>query len=112
MARIVQDGYNENARAAVEAVQEDLAHRAMELGVDVILENGFWSKSERDEYRARAKARGFDAKVHFLNVPLDELWRRLEARNANLPPDTFKITRAQLEGWWKIFQPPGADELK
>jgi hypothetical protein len=50
--------------------------------------------------------------VHFLNVPLDELWRRLDARNAALPPKTFKVTREQLDGWWKIFQPPTPDELK
>lgn len=111
MARIVGDGHDEAARASVEAVQEDLAHRAMELGIDVILENGFWSKAERDGYRARAIARGFAATVHFLDVPLEELWRRLEQRNASLPPNTFRVTKEQLESWWKSFEAPSAAEL-
>lgn len=111
MARIVGDGHDEAARASVEAVQEDLAHRAMELGLDVILENGFWSKSERDGYRARAKAQGFGAKVHFLNVPVEELWRRLEQRNASLPPNTFRVTKEQLESWCRMFQAPTPEEL-
>jgi predicted kinase len=111
MARIVGDGHNEEKRIAVEAVQEDLAHRAMELGLDVILENGFWSKAERNEFRARARAQGFDTQVHFLDVPLEELWRRLEQRNASLPPNTFQVTKEQLESWWKMFEAPSTEEL-
>lgn len=41
MARIVGDGFDETKRAAVEAVQWDVAARALALGVDVVLENGF-----------------------------------------------------------------------
>jgi predicted kinase len=111
MARIVGDGHNEAARAAVEAVQEDLAHRAMDLGLDVILENGFWSKEERNAYRQRAASNGNAVKVHFLDVPLEELWRRVEERNASMPPDTFHITRQQLESWWNVFERPTAAEL-
>jgi hypothetical protein len=111
MARIVGDGHDEAARAAVEAVQEDLAHRAMELGLDVILENGFWSKAERDGFRQRAATQGNAVKIHFLDVPLEELSRRLDARNASLPPNTFRVTRQQLESWWKIFDRPTAEDL-
>ena len=56
MARIVGDGYDEAKRAAVEAVQWEIAARALRLGVDVILENGFWSSSECDDFRARPSA--------------------------------------------------------
>ncbi len=65
MARIVGDGYDESKRAAVEAVQWEIAARALSLSVDVILENGFWSRSERDDFRARAAALGADTRAAF-----------------------------------------------
>ena len=69
---------------------------ALSLGVDVILENGFWSRSERDDFRARATALGAGTKVHFLDVPRSELLRRLALRNAAVPADTFHITGSTL----------------
>src|SRR5208283_2667954 len=77
MARIVGDGSDEAKRAAVEAVQWEIAARAINLGIDVILENGFWSRSERDDFRSRAAALGAKTQVHFLDVSRDELLRRL-----------------------------------
>ncbi len=112
MARIVGDGYDEPKRASVEAVQWEIAARALSLGVDVILENGFWSRSERDDYRARAAALGAVTRLHFLDVPRDELLRRLALRNAAAPPDTFRINEAQLDLWSRSFEPPTPDELE
>jgi len=112
MARIIGDGYDEAKRAAVEAVQWEIAARALSLGVDVILENGFWSRRERDDFRARAAALGAETRLHFLDVPRDELLRRLALRNATAPPDTFRVDAAQLDSWSRWFEPPTPDELE
>jgi predicted kinase len=48
--------YDEAARAKVEALQWKLAQRLLSAGVSVILENGFWSKSERDLERSTIAA--------------------------------------------------------
>ncbi|MGP0076420.1 MAG: AAA family ATPase [Bryobacteraceae bacterium] len=111
MARMVGDGYDEAKRAAVESVQWDIAARVLSLGVDVILENGFWSRSERNDFRARATALGARTQVHFLDVPRDELLRRLALRNAALPADAFHVTGEQLDLWSSQFEPPAPDEL-
>lgn len=99
MYRIVGDGYDQARRDAVEAVQREIAARALSLGVNVILENGFWSRSERDSYRARATAIGVQTKLHYLDVPLEELKRRLAKRNVALPPDTFHVSEDDLVKW-------------
>jgi len=112
MARIVGDGSDEAKRAAVEAEQWEIAARAINLGIDVILENGFWSRSERDDFRSRAAALGAKTRVHFLDVSRDELLRRLALRNTALPPDTFRVSDAQLETWSRCFEPPTPDELE
>jgi len=98
-------------RDPVESLQWDLAKRALILGIDVILENGFWSRKERDRYRTQAEAIGAHVQIKYLDVSRDELWARLSRRNADLPPGTFAVTREQLELWWTWFEPPTVDEL-
>jgi predicted kinase len=99
-------------RGPVEAVQWSVAERALALGVDVVLDFGFWSRVEREEFRARAEDLGVGSEVHFLDVPREVLSARLAARNADLPPHTFHVTEAQLELWWNLFEPPSTDELQ
>lgn len=111
MARIVGDGYDEVKRDAVEAVQWEIAARALILGVDVILENGFWTREERNNFREKASTLSASSKLHFLDVPRNELLRRLSLRNISLPPDTFTVTETQLNLWWNAFEPPTQDEL-
>lgn len=47
-----------------------------------------------------------------LDVPLEELWRRLDARNQALPPGTFPIARADLHEWADVIERPGPAELE
>jgi predicted kinase len=99
-------------RDPVEAVQWEVAERALRLGINVILDFGFWSRVEREEFRARAAALGARSELHFLDVPRAALSARLAARNAESPPDTFHVTEAQLDAWWEVFEPPTEDELR
>ncbi len=88
-----------------------VAARALTLGMNVILDYGCWAKQERDLFRSHSAELGVRFELHVLDVPLDELWRRLEARNLDLPPDTFPITRAELQEWAGWYGVPDADEL-
>jgi predicted kinase len=108
----VKDGGDAAKRELVKRVQWGTVERVLRLGVDVVLDWGFWGRSERDEARARAAELGVRAELRFLDVPRDELWRRLMARNAALPPDTYRVTEALLDECWSMFQPPTADELE
>lgn len=112
MSRILEDGYDDGKRAVVESIQWEIAQRVLHLGVDVILENGFWSRKERDEFKAKAKELGADAKLYYLDVSKDELWKRLENRNAALPPHTFQVKESDLDEWIKSFEAPTAEELE
>ncbi|HEV7902593.1 MAG TPA: ATP-binding protein [Pyrinomonadaceae bacterium] len=99
-------------RDPVETVQWAVAERALGLGVNVILDFGFWSRSERENFRARAAALGARSEVHFLDATRPVLLARLAARNADLPAYTFPVTETQLDMWWNLFEPPTEDELK
>lgn len=98
-------------RDPVEIVQWAVAARSLSLGMSVILDFGFWSRVEREGFRERAAGLGARSRVHGLILPKEELWGRLDLRNANLLPHTFHITREQLDSWWALFEPPSPDEL-
>ena len=97
MARVVGDGYDADRRRAVQQLQLELADRVLRLGRDVVLEFGFFRRAERDEARTLASKAGAEAQLIFLDPPFEELVGRVEARNRDLPPDTFSVTREHLE---------------
>ena len=77
----------------------------------VIFEKGLWLRSERDEKRREARKLGVDIELHYFDVPIDELVRRLEKRNSAGNPNAFPISRPEIEEYFRIFEPPGEAEL-
>jgi predicted kinase len=104
------DGHDGVLRDRIEKLQLDLALRALALGIDVVLDNGFWPRAERDMYRARAASVGAAAKLYFLDVPRDELKRRLVLRNQNPPPGSFVVNPDDVDTWWPLLERPTPDE--
>jgi predicted kinase len=97
-------------RDAVEALQFDLTEKMLARDLDIILENGFWSRKERLMLRDKMAGLGAKTELIFLDVPRDILWGRLASRNRNLPPATFHVTAHELDEWMGMFEPPGPDE--
>ncbi|WP_026304506.1 AAA family ATPase [Kaistia granuli] len=101
-----------NARhATVEALLWETAARVLTLGVDVILDFGFWSRSERDEFRAKASDLGAGFRIHYGDASQEVLLERIRARNAELPPGTFHIPENRFVEWMRLFEPPSPDEF-
>lgn len=97
-------------RDPVEAVQWQVAQRALSLGCSVILDWGFWSKDERAKYRKQAEDLGAQVKVVSLDMDIDELWSRISKR-VESSKGTLHITREELEKWSNRFEPPRKEEL-
>lgn len=96
----------------IEAMLWEVASRALVLGTHVILDFGFWAREEREDFRSRARQLGASSEVHFLDVPEDELLRRLAQRNAEHSPTAFYIPEAMMKPWIAFFQKPTPDELE
>jgi predicted kinase len=105
------DYYDEPKRVLLEAQLWRLAQELLHLGQTVILEHGFWAREERDELRIAARALGVPVELHHLEVPVDELWRRLDLRNGQALPGTAPISEEDLRRWAEQFEPPDAAEL-
>ena len=104
------DYYDEPGRKRLEARLWLLAQELLTLGQSVVMENGFWAREERDELRLAGRTLGATVELHFLEAPLDELWRRLALRNAEPMPGAVLIIRADLERWAAQFDAPDVGE--
>jgi predicted kinase len=101
-------------RSTGEKIEQELwrlAQEILSLGLSVILDFGLWARVERDEMRTVARGLGVGVELHYLEVPTDELWRRIDVRNSAPPWDNEPISRADLDKWLAIFQAPDPSEL-
>jgi predicted kinase len=83
----------------------------MELGIDVVLDFGFWTREGRDATRAKISGLGAHARLYRLACPEDEAWQRIEKRNSNLQ-GSFLIDRNAFDGFKKRFEPLDPDEAR
>ena len=91
------------------AVMEPVWARCLTLGLDVVLDLGFWSRDLRDATRDRVEACGATAKVYDVRCADDVAWQRVEKRNSapagslRMARNTFDVLRAKVD-------PLGPDE--
>jgi predicted kinase len=111
MAQLGIDLWDEATRDRIERLFWALAQDLLRHEVSVILDSGFWLRSDRDEKRAGARALEVRVELRYLPTPTDELVRRLEVRNAQGGRGTASISRADIEGWLPLFQVPDDEEL-
>jgi predicted kinase len=104
------DYYDEQRRVQLENRLWRLGQELLTLGQSVILENGFWARKERDELRLGARSLGVTVELHYLDAPVEELWRRLEFRNDETRPGAVPIKREDLQKWALQFEAPDEAE--
>jgi predicted kinase len=92
-------------------LMEPLWLRALALGVDVVLDFGFWRRGDRDDVRAKVEAVGAAVLLYDLACDGAEAWRRVERRNTDLG-GALLITRDTFELLCERVEPLGADEAR
>jgi predicted kinase len=106
------DPEHDARHSLIETMLWKVASRVLELGTNVILDFGFWARDEREDFRSRAKQLGASSEVHFLDVPEDEILRRLAVRNSQPQQGAFHIPEEMMKPWIAFFQRPTPDELE
>jgi predicted kinase len=106
------DLFDVHSRVRLEKVFWRHAQDLLRLGQSVVLESGFWLRSDRDEKRLGARALGAAVELHHLDAPLDELGRRLALRHAAGAPGSVLITGEMLAEYSPLFQAPTAEEIE
>jgi predicted kinase len=88
---------------------EEVWPRCLELGVDVVLDFGCWTRRERDAWRAKITTVGAEARLYRVTCSEEEAWRRIERRNTDLQGSLY-IARNTFEILKHHFEPLGSDE--
>ena len=111
MADLGLDLFDEAARSKLQDRLYELCKELLAHGQDVILEDGLWSRQERDGKLADARRLSARIEMHYFDVSLNELWRRIQQRNETIGHGTIVLTRKHLEEYWPMFQPMDEMEL-
>ena len=69
----------------------DYTASLVELGIDVILDFGFWSRASRDQARAKVSAMGAECKLYWLSCPISLMKTRVRERRGQVPTDSLLI---------------------
>lgn len=94
--------FQDYARRVFQAM-EGVWPRCLELGTNIILDFGLWSRSERMHIRALILRHGGEAVLYRLACPDDVAWTRIAQRNTRLSgslyisPETYQALRARFE---------------
>lgn len=99
------------ASDVIEGRLVDVALRALELGVDVVLDFGLWGRDERTCLRHAAREVG--AVALLVHLPLDpaEQRRRVDERQRLAPGTTWPMSDVELASWAAQFEVPTPGEL-
>ena len=105
------DLWDASMRDRIEKFQLTLALDLLRGGQSVVIEWGVWTRAERDALRDTAQALGAPVELHHVTAPLDELWRRIAARDLEGKWGARSIRRDELEEWAAGYEEPTAEEL-
>ena len=96
-------------KGSVSRVMEGVWTRCLDLGMNVVLDSGLWSREERDQTRALVARHGGEAVIYRLNCAEDIARKRIEQRNQALAGSLY-IARNTFEVLKPRFEPLGQDE--
>jgi predicted kinase len=85
--------------------------RALELGVDVVLDFGLWARDERSALRRAAADVGAAVEMRYVELGPAEQRRRLDRRQAEEPHTTWPMSDEELATWAAGFDVPTPGEL-
>jgi predicted kinase len=105
---------HENPPAAQDVIEGRLIQiglRALELGINVVIDYGLWSRDERSALRQAAADRGAAVELRYFELDAAEQARRLDQRQADVPHVTWPMSHAELAEWAARIDVPTPGEL-
>ncbi len=88
----------------------DIAFKILKAGKDVILDEGFWVKSQRDDIKKKILEVGAKPILYYVECPVEKMRERVVNRSKNPPIDSFEIRGEMFDTYLKYWEPPTAEE--
>jgi predicted kinase len=105
----VKDNYAEYDSRICE-IATNIAFEFVARGVDVIIDEGFWSKEQRAEMVKRVESAGAKPVVYYVESPVELMRARTLIRSKNPTKDSFEISEEMFDGYLKYWQAPDESE--
>lgn len=88
-----------------------VAERLAELGTPSVFDCGLTNSTERAIFADWAEGHGFSYRLHFVDVPVDIRWTRVERRNRERAGTfQFHVDRGMFDFIEALWEPPNAAE--
>lgn len=88
----------------------DVAIYCLKAGNDIIIDEGFWVRSQRDEIRQKIENVGGKVQFYYVKNTHETMKQRVSKRNQKPTTDAFVISQEMYVGFKKYFEEPSADE--
>ncbi len=98
-------------------IKNHLFAKSLEIianGIDVVLDWGFWTKTERDFAKDFYKSHGIECELHYIEIS-DDTWKyRLNKRNNEILENKTKAYYLEYNRAWEfasMFEKPEPNEI-
>lgn len=90
-----------------------VADQLVALGVPAVFDCGLTNRQERAIFADWARDKGYLVRLHFVDVPTETRWARVEKRNAEQAETfQFEVTRAMFDFIESLWEAPTEAEMQ
>jgi len=103
--------YKVRERPILDQIAVEL-YELLAAGHDAVMDHGFWTAKERDEWRRIGEQAGAAVTLIYLSAPHEVLWERIKERNQQTydDPNAMYFSEDDLRRHASRFEAPGPDE--
>ena len=88
----------------------EIALKCATRGVDIIIDDGFWFRKQRDDVIKLIKGIGATIKGYYLRSPKEVLEKRTLERSQRVSDNSFRIDKEMFAKYFLSFQEPRPEE--
>lgn len=89
----------------------EIGLRALDLGINVVIDFGLWGRDERSALRQAASDVGAAVEMRYFELPPADQRRRLDRRQEREPHTTWHMSDEELATWAGMISIPTPGEL-
>jgi len=108
--KITSDKNFEKYDKNITELARNIAFKILKAGKDVVIDEGFWVKSQRDDIKKKISEMGAKPILYYIECPVQKMRERVVNRSKNPPLDSFEINEKMFDSYLKYWQPPEEDE--
>ena len=108
--KITSDKNFERYDKNITELATDIAFEILKSGGDVIIDEGFWVKSQRDDIKKKILNIGAKPMLYYVECSVEKMRERVVNRSKTPPLDSFEINEEMFDKYLKYWEPPSKEE--